>query len=297
MAQAMDSGVDEILRTRPARPSSGRAKGILSGLGIGHRLALALAIPAVALIVLTAVGVGRGWQAREKAVEVGDLALVLSGIGAVVHEVQKERGLSAGFVASRGTRFAAELRAQREASDQALAALDSTIAQAFRRRPDSGPVAHLALFKAHAGDIPETRARLDLFAMSDANVIDFYSTVLSQALLAGRTWSAAAGGTALNGPIWAHLELIEGKEHAGQERAIGNAMLSGSSFGGLFPRQFIELGVEQVAHFRTFQELAGAGFAADLDTIERGPAGTEIQRLRAAIGGLAGTSGVRPEAW
>ena len=48
-------------------------------------------------------------------------------VSAVVHELQKERGMSAGFIGSKGAKFAAELPRQRELTDGKRKELDTTI--------------------------------------------------------------------------------------------------------------------------------------------------------------------------
>ncbi len=48
-------------------------------------------------------------------------------ISAVVHEMQKERGLSAGFISSKGSKFCQELPAQRKAPDDEQAAQAETL--------------------------------------------------------------------------------------------------------------------------------------------------------------------------
>src|SRR5574340_684504 len=49
---------------------------------------------------------------------------------AVIHEYQTERGLSAGFLSSRGEKFAAELKSQREVTDKKLAEFKAFLEQA-----------------------------------------------------------------------------------------------------------------------------------------------------------------------
>ena len=47
---------------------------------------------------------------------------------AVIHELQKERGLSAGFIGSKGARFSAELDSQRKLTDEKRSQLDAIVA-------------------------------------------------------------------------------------------------------------------------------------------------------------------------
>lgn len=51
-------------------------------------------------------------------------AFIAHGILRVVHEVQKERGATAGFIGSKGQKFASTLTSQRQILDQALQKLN-----------------------------------------------------------------------------------------------------------------------------------------------------------------------------
>ena len=53
-----------------------------------------------------------------------ELAAVSARIGALVHELQKERGMSAGFIGSQGANFTAELPKQRAEADTRKAEMD-----------------------------------------------------------------------------------------------------------------------------------------------------------------------------
>jgi methyl-accepting chemotaxis protein len=54
--------------------------------------------------------------------------------GNLVHELQRERGMSAGFLGSKGTKFATELPEQRKASDATLEHLQSDLGSFERTR-------------------------------------------------------------------------------------------------------------------------------------------------------------------
>ena len=67
------------------------------------------------------------WRTYRAYVALDGNSAVLQQIGQAVHELQKERGRSAGLLGSKGTQFAAELRDQRTLSDQTLAELDAAL--------------------------------------------------------------------------------------------------------------------------------------------------------------------------
>ncbi|MDV7396223.1 nitrate- and nitrite sensing domain-containing protein, partial [Arthrospira platensis SPKY1] len=92
------------------------------------RLFLLFAIVIAAVLFYAVTDVVTQWATRnavERGVQYSQLSVQ---INAVVHELQKERGLSAGFIGSRGGRFRDELGTQHQDTDKARAALDAWLA-------------------------------------------------------------------------------------------------------------------------------------------------------------------------
>lgn len=90
---------------------------------IATKIALGAALPCLALLGFAADRVHGTYGVRSEAQTVLVISNLGAPIGALVHELQKERGQSVTFVTSRGKTFADTLTAQRTASDGAQAAL------------------------------------------------------------------------------------------------------------------------------------------------------------------------------
>ena len=65
-------------------------------------------------------------QALDRIVDAQQIAITSGGLA---HELQKERGLSAGFISSKGEKFREALASQRQLTDQAYAAFSTLRAQ------------------------------------------------------------------------------------------------------------------------------------------------------------------------
>ena len=57
------------------------------------------------------------WQTRSEMVRLADMANGMAGISRLVHELQRERGMSVLFLSSKGAQMRAELADQRKRSD------------------------------------------------------------------------------------------------------------------------------------------------------------------------------------
>lgn len=88
----------------------------LKGLGnlkIGGRIALALMVPALGLLAFGGMLLIEKRHAATNMADVERLATLAPVISGLVHEMQKERGASAGFLASKGAKFGDTLKKQR----------------------------------------------------------------------------------------------------------------------------------------------------------------------------------------
>ena len=92
------------------------------------RLFLLFALVIAAVLFYAVSEVMTQWNTRgamERGAQYSELSVQING---VVHELQKERGLSAGLIGSRGARFKGELDTQHQDTDKARAALDGWLA-------------------------------------------------------------------------------------------------------------------------------------------------------------------------
>lgn len=100
---------------------------LLDKLGIVHKLLLIVLVPILAMLYFSVDSV------LEKARDVDEMRMLeqLTGlsikVGNLVHELQRERGMSAGFIGSKGANFADALPGQRERTDARQGELNATL--------------------------------------------------------------------------------------------------------------------------------------------------------------------------
>ena len=209
---------------------------MLNHLRIKTKLLLIGGIPALALLGLTLFGTSQllgELQLVNHAERIGTLVV---GLGEVAHELQKERGMSAGFIGSKGAKFADRLPPQRQTSDAAIALLRGHIA---RIDPASLPVDYRdRLTQAHASLDSLSRLREDISALRIAAPASFsaYSGtiagLLDIAIRSGNELPSAELERLAN----AKSALLYLKERNGQERAL----LSGAFGAGTISRAQFE---------------------------------------------------------
>ncbi|MEM1097712.1 MAG: methyl-accepting chemotaxis protein [Planctomycetota bacterium] len=247
---------------------------------IKTKLWLLIAIPTFAVAALA----GKSYwtnaataRAMAAVCELTDTAVRLS---ALVHETQKERGMTAGFLGSGGTSFVKELPQQRNEADTRLAKLRESLAGLNR---DDLPQALLASFDA----VDEQLAGLDAMRQSVSaqqipapKAIGYYTELNRRALDTIGAIGEVSDNAEVNRALGAYVLFLKGKERAGIERAVLSNTFAADKFAPGMYRKFVSLVTEQDAYFREFELRAGDEARDAFEEAMQAPAVAEVQRLR-----------------
>jgi methyl-accepting chemotaxis protein len=281
-----------------ARP---RASGFrFSDMRIGIRIVLVLALPVLAALSFGAEVV---LDARGVAVEarnLGKLAATAEQISATVHEMQKERGMSAGFINSKGKSFADELPAQRGATDKAIETMLSAV-RAVDADTYGETIAKLTGDGVAAlADLKSVRQRIDTSQSTVPAMAKFYGTGIARLLGVVEYMVHLSRIGAVTEKITAYTALLQAKERAGQERAMGTAGFGSGAFSPQVYQNFVGLIAAQRSLIAEFRKNANAGEIAFCEKTMSAPALAETERMRGvALKSVWGgdTGGISGQSW
>ncbi|MEW5729123.1 MAG: nitrate- and nitrite sensing domain-containing protein [Pseudomonadota bacterium] len=270
----------------------------LDNMRIGRRIALAFVLPVIGLLGFSSFVIAERWMVAEETSGLIDIAGLAADVGAVVHELQKERGASSLFLASKGSQFGDRLANQRKLTDTAAARLTAAMGAPKLRK--LGTAFATALDAARGA----VEARIDLRKRVDAQAIDSrtamaeYTDVIKAQLdlIARIAVVTPDKGTAELAA--AYLAFVEAKERAGQERAVGSAGFAGGFDQALF-RRYVSLQAQQDMLLTQFSRQASETLAALLADKAKAEPFAEVARMReAANAKVAGIGeGVPAPAW
>src|SRR5258706_7733821 len=99
----------------------------LTNLKVRNKLLLLLLFPLAGLLYFSLRGVIEKRQVQANMETLETLSTLAVKLSAVVHETQKERGMSALYLGSKGGKFGDKLQAQRVQSDQAITRLQEKL--------------------------------------------------------------------------------------------------------------------------------------------------------------------------
>ncbi|MBM4180725.1 MAG: methyl-accepting chemotaxis protein [Betaproteobacteria bacterium] len=263
---------------------------------IGQRLALFAFVPLLALAITASGLIRDAYVEYRGAAQTRDALQVAVAAGALIHTLQIERGTTAGFLQSRGARFADTLPKVRADSDVKL--------DAFLR--EQAAAANLTELRAAFEDargkldgLAGVRTRADQHNIAAPEAIAAYTGAISGLVdILGRSGHFSRDAGVVRQAV-AYLALVRAKEQAGQERAMTTAAFTADKLEPARFRQILERHHRQEAYLDLYRGTAGEGELASLREALSGAAAGEVERMRGALveNSATGGFGIDPGTW
>lgn len=274
-------------------------KAILSRGKIRTRIAVAVLVPILGLLTFAVMQSSRSYQAMSEAAVLQDVAGVAPAISAVVHELQKERGATAGFLASRDDAFRKLLDDQRRLSDAALASLSPHLDALAGETGDATLLAMLRKDMQRLGEIGSTRRAVDGGAIQTADAIRWYTGTIAGNLDVIARMGTISTNARVTGNVAAYVAYLQAKERAGIERATGAAGFGAGAFSPALYERFLGLIGAQAAFLASFESFAEADWKAAAAEVAESSAAKDVERMRrVGIESMGGaTTGVEGPEW
>ena len=208
-------------------------------------------------------------------------------IGRLVHALQRERGMSNIFLATRGSRFA-EQRAPQIAECLALeqevrAGFDQLEADTHRGA-GSGNGARLfsriAWVLPGLDALPALRSRIDALELKPAQAVAAFAKLVAGLLSVVFEAADGASDPEISRLLVAMFNFMQGKELAGQERAFGAAALALGRSDEAQRLQWLHLIESQERCFQVFTDFSGDAVLALWRDSQPDATLAELERMR-----------------
>jgi methyl-accepting chemotaxis protein len=271
---------------------------ILNALSIRNRLFIIVFIAALSIIILSVPALISSWDKSADAEITGMQVEFASKASALIHELQKERGNSAGYIGSKGAvNFRSNLNAQRSATDPVLAVYTSAAKNPEFQKVFGNRLSNILI---QLQQLTAKRQAVSSLDVSVPEMAKFYTGTINNLL---GLYSEMASGSRDNVVVSKGntlLALLEAKERAGLERAMGANGFGAGEFKPNIANNFRRLIAQQDAFFHTFKLSAPPEFASLLNDILAGQVSRDVDNLREiAIGSFitGDTQGVSGTQW
>ena len=250
----------------------------LSDFSIAQKIAFACLVPLIGLAIFAGAMVIEARQKAAAADEVLAATALAEAASLAVHELQRERGMSVGFVASKGATFAAELPKQREETDRRVKAFHDAVGAAGSALRAGALGARLDAATAALKTIDALRQRISSFAIPAAEAGAAYTQAIGTMIGTVDAIAELSTDTGIVRAIGIYAAVVRGKEFAGQERAAGARGFASGRFSAPDLRGFVALAASQEQQFDVVRRQ---GSAAQQDALKAALAVAGERRRRA----------------
>ncbi|MCV6547234.1 MAG: nitrate- and nitrite sensing domain-containing protein [Cohaesibacter sp.] len=212
--------------------------------------------------------------------KVGELAQFSPHISAVVHELQKERGQSAGYIGSKGKKFADSIDGQRDLTDQKYQAFQAALKDIDlgQIEPSLGAPTQKAV--DYLQDLNAMRGKVSSFSTTVGGMAGYYTKAIANLLNVVELMGTLTHDGNLTREIAVYIMTLQGKERAGIERAMGANGFGAGAFAPKIYHRFVRLSAEQQAYFQRARLAANPDMIAVMDEVFNRPIMAKVEDLR-----------------
>jgi len=266
---------------------------------IKYKLNIILILVVSFSLVILALTIKKAYYESVTITQAQELNVLSQKLSLLIHETQKERGASAGFIGSKGVKFAAILPKQRLQTDEKnrdlqiyLKSLDiNSFSQEF--------IKEVSAFTADMSEISAMRSKVDSLSISVKDEVSYYTKMNTKILNIVSLTAKLANTQELVKALDTYANFLKSKERAGIERAVLSVAFGMDKFSdGMFAK-WITLVAEQDAYLNSSMAMASSDVKSFYERTLSNPSIDEVNNMRniAKEKALSGGFGIDPVVW
>ena len=219
------------------------------------------------------------YNKQSKLVDVKEIIDLNERISLLLHETQKERGITSAFLGTKGAKFKDTLITQKELTNKNIEEFKKTINKiSVEKYPENGKNLIDNVLK-ELSSIQNIRSDVDSLAIDAKKAIAYYTDLNATLLSFVALTSTIADSESTIKSIIAYYNFLMAKERAGIERAVGSNTFASKTFAsGMFVK-YLGLVNEQKIFFDAFFMYVGENKTFFNEKINH-PVIQEVQKMR-----------------
>ena len=271
---------------------------MLNSISIKIKMILMVLIPAIVIFILLGMSTLNNYSKMSELSKIEEATILATKISAMVHNTQKERGASAGFVGSGGKKFIDTMPSIRKDTDATRKEMEtfyktmdmSKYPQAMRTQMDDA-MSRLAKLNA-------TRTSISSLEYNVPKTVGYY-TPLNGAFIDTIAYIAKmSSDVEMSTSLNAFTNYLYSKERAGIERAVMTGTFAKNSYPSGFYAKFVDLMSQQKTYMSRFLFLTSKANREFYKSTVTGTPVNEVNRMRQiAIDKMNGEFGVDAMYW
>jgi len=253
---------------------------MLKNFSIKQKLISLMMIPLIVVIILSAELAYESYKQKVSLDKIENVVILSTKISAFVHETQKERGMTAGYLGSKGTKFVDALPRQRENANEKRNILLSFIKSFDQSLYDKEFQQLLSKSLSQLNNIEDIRTNVNSQTISAGKAIGYYTKMNGLFLNVIGSSINLSHNANISQRLTAYTNFLLSKERAGIERAVGSNTFARNNFGKGMHAKFIGLVAKQDSYADSFLKVASVDAKKFFNTTMQGSAIDEVNRMR-----------------
>ncbi|MGJ0288071.1 methyl-accepting chemotaxis protein [Aliarcobacter cryaerophilus] len=272
---------------------------MISKLSIKQKLIAIMLIPLVIVILLAAKLAYDSYRSLENLKSLDKVVILSTKIGALVHETQKERGMTAGFIGSKGVKFKDELPRQREEVNKQITFLNEFLSDFDKSKYSDEFVKNLNSGLEKLKDLQGVRNSVNSLNISAPIAIAYYTDTNTLLLNTLGTIVKFSNSPNVTKELGSYMNFLLSKERTGIERAVGTNTFAQNKFTEGLKARFYTLIAEQTAYMDIFSKIASKDIVDFYLKTVVGKDIEEVEKMRkiALFSNIEENFGVDPNYW
>ncbi len=252
----------------------------MNNLKISQKLLLLLMLPIFGLLFLASIIT---FERFNNFIEFNNLNRAVSfstKITSLVHEMQKERGMTAGFIGSKGIKFKNKLPSQRNLTNKKIAEFKKYLNSLDVKEYGTDYNNLLNNSLSQLSQLEEIRQKVSSLNIKGKNAISYYTNMNGSFLEVVRMTSSFSSDNKMTQQLTSYTNFLLAKERAGIERAVGAITFGADKFLPGMKLKFNRLISEQDAYIYSFEKLTNKQTFEHYKKLLENKAVEEVVRMR-----------------
>jgi len=212
--------------------------------------------------------------------KVKDAVMVATTLSNLLHETQKERGATAGFIGSKGKKFVTKLPNQRSLTDKKLNNFLDVLKNFDVAKYPISLRNNAKKVLSYLDKLPDIRKKVTNLTIGGKEAISFYTNMNASFLDFIKTVSRMGSDVNEFKDLNAFYNFLMSKERAGIERAVGSNTFARNRFLPGMKSKWVRLVVEQDTFLKSFMASARLKFINFYKNTLKGKVVDEVNRMR-----------------
>ncbi|MDT8337936.1 MAG: nitrate- and nitrite sensing domain-containing protein [Sulfurimonas sp.] len=253
---------------------------MFNNISIKLKMALMVVVPVLVILLWLTTDSFNSYKEVKALEKISELVLFSQKSSSLVHNLQKERGASAGFISSNGAKFSSELLSIRKDTDETLLELKRFYSSISLDEYSQSMSTKMQKAMDALPKIGEIRKSVDTLSVAVSVPVSYYSSLNEAFISAIEEIIKMSDNAQTNNEINAFVNFLSAKERAGIERAVLSSTFSRDSFAPGFHNKFIGLLSEQNSFTNKFLFFASPQLKEFYETKLSAKEVAEVKRMR-----------------